>query len=389
MKKGKKITLTLIGITVLIFFGAIQSPLIREWIISAISQFFSEPPTEINETIPYQPEENTTQEKLKIISEEEKEIEITELFPKPKEPNVIAIDNPKFVPVEEADSWMQPYDRVIYLIYNGVEKAYPLKILNWHHIVNDYAGSKPIVITYSPLSGSSVAFLRIVNDKVVSFDVSDYLWRSSLLMKDRSGNSSLWSQIFGEAITGNYTGYKLERIQCYTATWECWKEYYPESQVLSIDTGYNFSYDTNPYEEYQSNDYVDYGVTFNDTRLHPKTIVYSVNINGKQKAYPLETIKDMKAINDIVNDVPILVVWDYVMDTAKIFERKTGNVTLTFGYGKGRLIDNNGYLWDFNGEGISDEVFGEKLKPVPFMEIFWFAQLAFYPETELYSPQTP
>jgi hypothetical protein len=385
MKKEKRLTLVIIGITVLVVFSVMQSPIIRDWVMSVISSLYPKVNNETSETVfpKFHEQQKKIEQETNETEEEEKEIDLTELFIKPKDPPSVAIHNPIFVPAEEADTWMKPYDRVIYIIYGGVERAYPIKILNWHHIVNDVLGDKPVVITYSPLSGSSVAFLRLVNDSTMEFDISDYLWRSSLVMKDDKTNS-LWSQIFGRAINGNYTGYNLETIQCFTATWECWKEYHPESQVLSIYTGYNFSYDTNPYEEYQTSDYVNYGVTFNDTRLHPKTIVYSINVNGTQKAYPFEIIKDRKVINDVVNNVSILVVWDYVMETAKIFERTVDNVTLEFGYGKGRLIDENGYLWNFDGEGISDEIFGKRLQPVPFMEIFWFAQLAFYPDTELY-----
>ena len=54
---------------------------------------------------------------------------------------------------------LAPADRVLGLACNGVAKAYPVKILNWHEIVNDRFGEEPIFVTYCPLCGTGIAYL--------------------------------------------------------------------------------------------------------------------------------------------------------------------------------------------------------------------------------------
>jgi len=58
-----------------------------------------------------------------------------------------ALSDPKFVPADEAD-FLEPDDRVIGVQIDGKAKAYPIKILNWHEVVNDTLSEKPIVITF-------------------------------------------------------------------------------------------------------------------------------------------------------------------------------------------------------------------------------------------------
>lgn len=75
----------------------------------------------------------------------------------PPRDGIPAIDNPKFIHGAGAD-FMQPDDRILGIHLNGVSKAYPIGILNWHEIVNDQIKGKPFVITYCPLCGTGVAF---------------------------------------------------------------------------------------------------------------------------------------------------------------------------------------------------------------------------------------
>lgn len=41
---------------------------------------------------------------------------------------------------------------------DGMTHAYPVRILNWHEVVNDRFGSRAVAITDCPLCGTGVAF---------------------------------------------------------------------------------------------------------------------------------------------------------------------------------------------------------------------------------------
>ncbi|NIR48043.1 DUF3179 domain-containing protein, partial [candidate division KSB1 bacterium] len=118
----------------------------------------------------------------------------------PPRDGIPAIDNPKFVSPSEAD-FLQPEDRVLGIDRNGVAKAYPIKIVNWHEIINDRFGDEAVVVTYCPLCGSGVAFSAEINAKATTFGVSGLLYNNDVLLYDRR-TKSLWSQLMGKAVTG-------------------------------------------------------------------------------------------------------------------------------------------------------------------------------------------
>ena len=58
-----------------------------------------------------------------------------------------AIDDPKSVPASEA-TWLRPDERVLGLVVNGEARAYPLRVLEGHEMVNDVLGGLPVGPNY-------------------------------------------------------------------------------------------------------------------------------------------------------------------------------------------------------------------------------------------------
>ena len=92
----------------------------------------------------------------------------------PNKDGISSIDNPKFVSVHDV-TFMDDSDRVLGITINETSKAYPIKILNWHEIVNDSIDDVFYSITYCPLCGTGMAFNSEVNQQVLSFGVSGLL----------------------------------------------------------------------------------------------------------------------------------------------------------------------------------------------------------------------
>jgi Protein of unknown function (DUF3179) len=63
------------------------------------------------------------------------------------------------------DVLIQNDDRVIGIAYRGIAKAYPIKILNWHEIVNDSFAGNPVTVTNCPLCNSGIAYDAVIKDK--------------------------------------------------------------------------------------------------------------------------------------------------------------------------------------------------------------------------------
>src|SRR5215813_10129652 len=165
----------------------------------------------------------------------------------PGRDGIPAIDAPKFIPANAAK--LAPDDRVLGLARNGVVKAYPVRVLNWHEIVNDRFGDEPIAVTYCPLCGTGIAYLARAGRRVTTFGVSGLLYNNDLLLYDRA-TQSLWSQIGAQAITGPLKGEKLTPVALIHTMWSDWKKRYPDMLVLSEDTGFHRDYSRDPYAGY-------------------------------------------------------------------------------------------------------------------------------------------
>ncbi len=58
-----------------------------------------------------------------------------------------ALTNPKHVKPTEA-TYLTPQELVFGVSFNGDNRAYPLRILDWHEMFNDVVGGKPITLSY-------------------------------------------------------------------------------------------------------------------------------------------------------------------------------------------------------------------------------------------------
>lgn len=299
----------------------------------------------------------------------------------PPRDGIPSIDRPKFISVEEAG--LEDGEFVLGLSINGDVRAYPLSILVWHEIVNDVVGGEPVAVTYCPLCFTNQVFKRTIDGQVVEFGTSGKLYNSNLVMYDRA-TESLWSQALGQAIAGERAGYKLERLPFDVAYWSEWKVLYPQSKVLSTDTGFGRPYGADPYGDYYTSNRIYFPVSHSDDRLFPKEIIVGLDNGGIYRAYPLQKIEDVHVINDSIGEKRVLLASHYPF-MARAFDRTVDGKVLDFEYQDGRMADRQtGSTWDFEGVAVDGKLKGEKLTRLPFDQGFWFEWVAFHPETELY-----
>lgn len=168
----------------------------------------------------------------------------------PPKDGIPAIDSPAFSSASEIDN-IPATEPVIRLELNGDIRAYPLRIMTWHEIVNDTVGGVPVAVTYCPLCNSAIVFERIVDGQETTFGTTGMLRNSDLVMYDRK-TESWWQQFTGEAIVGERTGDVLKMIPARVVSFESFKAEAPNGKV--IRPGANRPYGMNPYAEYDSRD---------------------------------------------------------------------------------------------------------------------------------------
>jgi hypothetical protein len=304
----------------------------------------------------------------------------------PPPDGIPSIDKPKFISIQDANKYLEDSELVLGLSINGDVRAYPLQILVWHEIVNDKVGDVPVAVTYCPLCFTNQVFNRTLdNGQILEFGTSGKLYNSNLVMYDRTAKS-LWSQAMAQGIVGKLVGVKLDRIPFDIAYWKEWKQLYPESKVLSRDTGSTRPYGADPYGDYYTNGDILFPVSNKDDRLGLKEIVIGFENNGQYKAYKLQEIENKKVINDQVNGKSVAL-FSLHPSMVRAYDPVVNGKVLEFSYNAKdqNFVDKQTKsLWNFEGKAISGQMKGKQLTRLPFDEGFWFEWVAFHPKTELY-----
>ena len=300
----------------------------------------------------------------------------------PPKDGIPSIDHPVFVDVSDSQ-FMSDSDTVIGLEINGEAKAYPIFILVWHEIVNDKVGGTPVSVTYCPLCYTNQVFERVINGQEVEFGTSGKLYNSNLLMYDRL-TESYWSQALGIAVKGELTGYQLNLIPFDVITWGDWKKLYPDTMVLTTNTGHIRSYATDPYGNYYTEPRIMFPVEHSDDRMHPKEIIIGINQDNIYKAYKQNDVESNVIINDSVGETPIMLV-SLFSENSRVYDRTIYDNVLDFESINGKIFDTQtNSEWNYDGLSISGELEGEQLERMPIEPGFWFEWVAFHPETLVY-----
>jgi hypothetical protein len=280
----------------------------------------------------------------------------------PGKDGIPAIDEPKFVSVDEAEEWLDEREPVIELELDGEVRAYPIQILIWHEIVNDEVGGVPVAVTFCPLCNTALAFVRRVDGRVFDFGTTGNLRNSDLVMYDRQ-TESWWQQFGGEAVVGELAGKELELVPSRIVAWEEFARDHPDAKVLSRETGHSRPYGQNPYEGYDDVDSPAFLATANDDddRLLPKERVVFLERGGEALAVPFSALSEKRTIVVALGGEELEVSWEpgtaSPLDAAEVSAgRDIGSVDVR------RVAD------------------GER---VAFDTPFWFAVAAFRPDTRI------
>jgi len=170
----------------------------------------------------------------------------------PPKDGIPSIDKPLFRPVAaitEID--LAPTEPVIGLIMGGEARAYPLRVLVWHEIVNDKIADIPVTVTYCPLCNSAIVFDRRLDGRVLDFGTTGKLRNSDMVMYDRQ-TESWWQQFLGEGIVGEMTGKRLKPLPARLESFEKFRTRAPNGRVLVPNDPGMRAYGDNPYVAYDS-----------------------------------------------------------------------------------------------------------------------------------------
>ena len=268
----------------------------------------------------------------------------------PPKDGIPSIDAPQFIAVAEVSD-LAATEPVIGLVVAGDARAYPLRILIWHEIVNDTVGGVPVTVTYCPLCNSAVVFDRRVAGKATEFGTTGKLRNSDLVMYDRA-TESWWQQFLGEAIVGARTGTRLKVLPARLESWERFAKRHPDGRVLVPNNPRMRAYGANPYVGYDSG------------RL---PFLYAGD-------YP-DDIAPMARVVAIGNQAWAL---DLLREKGRI---ESGDLVLTWEAGQNSALDSRGIPEGRDvGNVVVQQRGAEGLADIPYDVTFAFVFHAFQPE---------
>ena len=192
-----------------------------------------------------------------------------------------------------------------------------------------------------------MVYSRNVNGKLYTFGVSGRLYKSNVLFYDHQ-TESLWSQLMEKAVSGDLVGQSLNTLPSTRVKWASWKKLFPDSRVLSTETGYHRNYRLDPYEGYYRIGSLMFPVGNVRKDFSPKKRVLGIKINSESRAFPIDELASRPGIHrDKLGGMDIRIEVD-----------KDGQIVA--------VLDQNG-------------------QPVAHIFAYWFAWQAFHPETGVFT----
>ena len=330
-----------------------------------------------------------------------KSIDLTELTTTGSTRDGIApIDDPASEPVAYSNTWIMDKEPILVLVIGDIAKAYPLKMVIRHEVINEIINDTPVAVTFCPLTLSAAVFNREVNGQTLDFGTSGLVRKSNFLIWDRQ-TETLWQQLTGRAIVGDLNDTQLTRIPSLVTSWNDFKESYPNGIVLSNNTSSSNDYNQTPYVAYDDKNslpFLFHGLL--DSRLPAMERVIGIQSDGESMVFPFSILSKVGAINYTFAGKDITVLFSpstiSVLDskiigeskdvgTATAFDRTVDNKTLNFKKSNESIIDSEtGSTWSMTGVAISGPMQGTQLQVVDHSIYFWFAWASFYPETLIY-----
>lgn len=296
-----------------------------------------------------------------------------------------SVDQPKFSTTEEVNPFFDN-KLVLGIAHNGVYKAYPIDILNWHEIVNDEVDDLSVAITYCPLTGTGIGWGRKIGSSITTYGVSGFLYNNNLMPYDRQRNST-WSQQRLECVNGVLIGFKPETYTLMMTTFSTWKKSFPDSKVMTAETGFDRRYSEYPYGDYRTNqDLLFFPVNVRDERLPAKERVLGVLIEEAARAYRFNQEEaGTEIIYDQLAGKSLIIVRSAKDNYNTAFLNPNGlNFEAISDNLPSIMKDELGNEYDLSGRIIIGPNQGETLSmPVAFIG-YWFSWPAFYPTIEIY-----
>jgi Protein of unknown function (DUF3179) len=278
----------------------------------------------------------------------------------------------KLVLSRRHDSSVKEGSMVIGIEYNGEAKAYPIRYLVYHHQVQDTIGSKPVIVTYCSVCRTGCVFEPIVNGHLEKFRLVG-MDHFNAMFEDATTHS-WWRQATGEAVAGPLEGARLPVVTASQLSLRKWLDLHPDSLVMQPDISSE--------DDYDGEGRFERGKSKGDlTRTDPgswkeKSWVVGLQLGSFSKAYDWNRLKEKRIINDVLGDVPVVLVVSKDNNSFAAFRRPGYSWQFTL---DGDVLSAFGQRYDLSGRNLAAKT--APLEVLDAHQEFWHSWRTFHPGT--------
>lgn len=293
------------------------------------------------------------------------------------------LDHPKMIAARGA-TYLQDDNVVFGVDIDGDVRAYPKRILAWHEMVRDTIAGRELNGVYCTLCGSMILYDTTIDGVHRELGTSGFLYRSNKLMYD-AATKSLWSTLTGTPVVGPLVGkgIVLKPLYLVTTTWGEWRRRHPDTQVLSLDTGYERDYSEGAaYRDYFATQRLMFNVPKLDDRLANKAEVLAVRVaeaSGMHVAVAADFLVAHPVYHDRVATTNFVVLTD-ASGANRVYDAR--DATFVSWNGTDTARDHDGGVWKVTESRLIGPR-GEARERLPAHRAFWFGWYAAYPDTRL------
>jgi hypothetical protein len=275
-----------------------------------------------------------------------------------------------------------PIDKlVIGVSENGIDKAYPIQLIGYHHQVRDSIGQTPIMVTYCTVCRTGRVYSPIVNGKLENFRLVG-MDHFNAMFEDAT-TKSWWRQANGECIAGPLKGYKLKEINSEQLSLKAWFRKHPNAEVLQPDEKFAATLaKMDSYDKGKSKS----NLTKRDTASWQfKSWVLGIDIGESAKTYDWNYLEKNKIIQDSLPSLPILILLENDSASFHAYNRTVNNMSLQFQKSNDSLMDTYSQsLWNEDGICIDGKLKGLSLTPIASYQEYLHSWEYFHPKSKRY-----
>ena len=194
------------------------------------------------------------------------------------------------------------------------------------------------------------------------------------------GDSRNGTMVNGEPVVGKLAEdpVGLEVLPLTLTTWGEWRWRHPTTTVLDLEPlAFYYPFDYQPGAADEARTGVSFPVWKKSNRLERNTEVYVLRFGGHAKAFVVEAALAAEVVNEVVGDLPVVLVADSRSGSIRAYER--GERSFRWN-DEDQLEDDRERAWSLTEEALTttnDDGETEILKRLPGHVAFWFGWYGF------------